>query len=417
MLSAALFLLTLPAFAQEGLLPKQPPNFIDKQDRPVVFVDFKKVHHRLKIDVAKKEVTYSTEIKFESPVTGYPVFDVVENPTSVKVDGASVGSELIYSPDRATQFRIAKTKISARKHTLLIEGKIKSALFAPTGVNLGFWMTDLKDRSYLEKYLPSNLEFDPQEVEMDVEVVHAERHRIYTNGELKKPKKRLQNRFFIEFPPEFTTSSFYFHLIPESEVEEKTVAWKTGKGRSVDIQIYRLKKETIDLEAYEKEALNQLNELSMTFGPYAYSKVLLHAVLKSSMEYSGAVISYQQALKHELCHLWLGRALRPAGGNAGWIDEGLTVWRSWGYPSGPEPKAPKPLASGPIYSRTTNPNSYAHGKEFFAYLNGTVGGLKPFLRWYYEHRRNEPYDTESFIAEISKYYRRDLTPIFRSSVF
>ncbi|MBY0412850.1 MAG: hypothetical protein K2Q18_01730, partial [Bdellovibrionales bacterium] len=83
-----------------------PSNFSIAEGK-VVFVDFIKADYDITYDGQKKIVSAISKITFETNTDGMPLFDVVENPIQVTLDGEVVQSKLIKSPDQDTSFRVA----------------------------------------------------------------------------------------------------------------------------------------------------------------------------------------------------------------------------------------------------------------------------------------------------------------------
>ncbi len=147
------------------------------------------------------------------------------------------------------------------------------------------------------------------------------------------------------------------------------------------------------------------------------------------MEYAGAAMSGWFAVGHELQHNYFARAVMPANGNAGWIDEAVASWRDyrvlhklfhWGNDM-PNFTLMN-LGNHSVYNRKTDKRSYEKGRIFMFYLDSVlkeVNGksLKGFLKKYFDKRKYTTISTLDFQLDLEAYYGRSLNVIFNKYIY
>ena len=139
---------------------------------------------------------------------GYPLFDLVVNPTSVKIDNREVNVKLISTPGNVSKMRMIDLLLPPGIYRLEIKAPLTFGLkFKKQTVSSNFWVKDMLDRHMLERYLPSNLEFDQYKMSMDIKILNSDKkHRLYTNGNLSEFD---YNHYAIDFPYYYNASSYY----------------------------------------------------------------------------------------------------------------------------------------------------------------------------------------------------------------
>lgn len=406
--------LSFQIVSADGLRPK---DFVDSKGNKVTFVDFQEVQHQIQYNVTKQTADFVTTIVFVSTAEGAPVFDLVEEPMALELDGQKVSQVLMDSPDKSTKFRVAALVIKPGKHLLKVAGVIKRNVeFSADGVKSGFWMTDLSDRGYTERYLPTNLEYDQYSTKIEAAISGTQKkHVLFTNG--KTLSLRRSNSFSAIFPERFTTSSLFFHLGPEDAYETQTGVFVSKTGRAVPIGIYKQKGSLESLDAFMKRAQSSLLELEGTYGPYLHPTVVIYAAGSGGMEYCGATITSLSALSHELAHSWFARGVMPSNGNAGWLDEAITSWRDGGYKKVPSITGSRPMADRGEYNRTTDDAAYGFGASFIGHLNALVPNFLDFMKQMFAKKNFAPLTTEEFANDLSVFTGKDFTPLFKKHVY
>jgi len=420
---------TASAFAQSSPSDQNhlPPSF-SYHDAQAVFADFQTADYDITYDVTHQKASAQATIVFDTIEAGYPIFDSVETPSALTLDGQSVSQELIATPSQETQVRVLSTEIAPGRHALTVTLPItRSVTFDDQGVESEFWTTDLTDRGYLERYLPANFIFDRVAMTFHVHLIGSLFHSsldsssqvIYTNGSIEA--QDAQNAT-ITYPPYFNATAIFFHLVEARSVEALPFTYHSINGRAVPSVVYRPRPSHPDghLAEIRDAMIADLSAMEQNFGPFLHPSLTGYIAGSGGMEYCGAFTASESAVNHELYHSYAARGIMPADGNAGWIDEALAVWWTSGMPSNKRMSGSSHMASHPIYTRTTDEDAYGYGMRFFAYLNWLLkdqGGLKPFLTDYYAHHAFTPYTTREFSAAMSAYYSTDLEPVFQKYVY
>lgn len=405
-----------------------PPNF-NFDSGNAIFVDFQTATYHLNFNPVSKDVTAYSIIQFESTQSGMPLFDLRENAKSVRLDGKLVETREISSPDSVTSYIVALQTINPGRHTLEIVSPITQNIdFTKDGVYAAFWLNDLQDRSFLESYLPSNLEFDQYQMTFEIELNSMAQQTFFTNGEIKQINL---HKFQITFPSYFTSSSPYFHTAPKAKLIETIFLYTQLDGSSFPITLYASanwashykERSTEQLQNIRKLILEHLKNLEVNFGTFPHPKLIIYlaAQLGGGMEYVGATTTSEEALAHEITHSYFGRGyLMPPNGNSGWIDEAITTWLEEGaQPVHDADSIRVNLAGRSPYLRMTPLESYFSGRDFIGhlhYLTQREGGFFSFLK----NLKNSFYtltSTENFIKKLSHFYNYDFTALFKEHVY
>ncbi len=422
-----LFLIIAMAFAagthaHAPELARLPRSFQTPAGR-VVFVDFKTADYAITYDGEFKTAQVTATLRFVATETGLPVFDVVESPVEVTLNGEKVETLEVKTPGNETTVRVARREVTPGLHTLMVRVPLKTLVeFRDGGVRSAFWTSDLEDRRFLERYLPANLEFD--QVKMTFLVTFrglSPGQKIYTNGKVQSQRIGATEVIRISYPEYFTSSSLFFHTVPESATDDLRFVLKSVDGREVPVTLY-LSKSVFggSLEQLRRETTQIFHELEGDYGAWPHPSIVVYNAGSGGMEYCGATITSVSALGHELFHSYFARGVMPANGNAGWVDEALASWRDAGYPSSSSMSGSSRMSSRPTYTRSTDMAAYTFGQRFVSYLDGMLkekGGLKPFMRQLVEERKFSPLLIEEYISLMSAFYGVPLEGEFRKFTF
>lgn len=415
------FLIAMSALAPLSLLAAlghAPANF-KTRDGMAVFIDFKEASYSMTYDPAKKSVRAVSKISFENSAAGMPLFDLVENPSQILLDGEDVQNKLISTPDSVTKLRMILKNIAPGLHQLEIESPITEGVnFVADGVSSAFWFSDLDDRSYLEAYLPANYEFDQYKMVFNLDFSNLTKQRIYSNGVISKIN---DSKYSISFPESYTSSSVYFHTAPLGRYPEKIFNFHSIDGRDIPVTAYSADRGA-DLEILKTKILESLNGLEAQYGAFLHSSVTIFNAGSGGMEYCGATMTDLWALNHELTHSYFARGgFMPSNGNSGWLDEAITSWSDDGSPVKKDlGNMTSNMAGHSQYRRATDTDAYSKGKSFISHLHykfSASGGMTPFLNHLIETDSFKPMTTEEFIKKISDYYSEDLNPLFKKYVY
>ena len=392
-----------------------PPNVSIGGTRGIkaVFVDFKSAVYHIEYNLKKRIVRVRTEITFDSKEKGFPIFDLIPNPSSIKLNGNLTKSQII--DVKETKFRVIQRLAEIGENLLIIESKIdKNVKWSLRGVRTAFWMSDLSKRNFLEQYLPTNLEFDQYPSRFEISLTGKnKKHDVFTNGEMIGSG----NKFTIKFPSHFNASSYFFHMVPKKRFKIIRKTFNSIDGREIPVTIYGYGNNNDHLV----KTMSTLKELENDYGPWPHPLVLVYAAGRGGMEYNGATITSMRALGHELTHSYFARGVIPAGGNAGWVDEAIASWRDNNYIQADQAQLTRTKMAGHSpYRRTTDGAAYTAGMKFLAHLDKKFedqGGLKAFLKIYKENWLFRPFFTQNFQKDLETHFNENLSALFNKYIY
>lgn len=413
----------------KDLHPALLPDPMKIKEGVAVFVDFQHAQYHLNFDSKSKKATYKALIQFKSPYNGFPIFDVVRNPKMIKINGAVVTSRPVVTPSQETTIRILNKAITAGSYEMEIEGEFTEdfSIEKDGTFKAAFWYNDQEDRSFIEKYLPTNLEYDQYSIRIIInQIGFQSEHQIYTNGVLKK-RHDVQKTIVteIDFPNYFNSSSIFLHILDKANITEIKETYTSRKSaKIIPITIYSLMASNQILSEAMKSTINVLKQLENEVGPYPYDSLLVYLIPdeQGGLEYISAVVSEMKNLRHEIFHQYLSRGYMPANGNAGWIDEAITTWFDRNKPVKTILESSYNLANQATYTRFTDSKAYSHGVDFISYLHQYLisqkrGGLMRFMQFVARNKIHEVYTTELFIQEMEKFYHLPLDSMFKKYVY
>lgn len=410
-------LLTLNSYAG---IEQAPPAF-KVNGAKLVFVDFLRATYDLTYDYQAKTAVSKATFIFKANEAGYPIFDSVIRPNNIALNGVSVEQGYTAVPGNVSSVRYAKSAVSPGVHTLTVETQISNGTkYSWRGVSSGFFIKDLKDRMMLERYVPTNLEYDQYPMTWNVKVLGSKRaHNVFANG---KVKELGHNHIQIQFPSYFTASSLYFHLVPKRKFWRHYFTYTSINGNQFPVTIYS--RFRFRNWIFKRKTLKVLKELERDYGPYPHPHLVIYGTkLRGGMEYVGATATSLVALGHELQHMWFAKGLMPADGNSGWMDEGIASWRDKGHQIHTRPNYfSANLGKHNVYTRKTDKRSYEKGRSFIAYLDYQLRqagfpGMKDFLRGYFNKRKFTTVTTYDFKSDLEDYANIDFTDDFNQYIF
>jgi hypothetical protein len=287
-----------------------------------VFVDFQEAVYQINYDLTKKTASVMADIKFFAPEAGLPIFDSVANPMSVFLNEQETSSFLVSTPQNETEVRVVNKAVSEGHHRLTVVVPLTALLdFNSDGVKSAFWTSDLRGRSYLERFMPANFEYDQVKMTFIVRFFGAKtKQKIYTNGVVQAKE---QNTFVINFPSTYNASSIFFHTVPENSVEELRFSLRSIDGRNLPAVVYTQKSlfgSGGSLQKFKEATAAIISELESDYGAFPHPSITIYNAGTGGMEYCGATMTEFRALGHELFHSYFARGVMPANGNAGWLD-------------------------------------------------------------------------------------------------
>jgi hypothetical protein len=400
-------------------LEKAPTKFKSQYGNSI-YVDFKTVKTNIDYKLKANTAVAKTTIQFEADKSGLPIFDLIPSVTSAKLDGISVDIKEISSPNNITKYKLVNKIVSAGLHTLEIENTVTDNVkFSRDSVKSAFWMSDLNDRKYIERYIPTNIEFDQYQLDLSINIVGDKKalsHEVFTNGTLTH---NANNQFTISFPEYFSASSFYFHLSPKDAFKKDSFNFKSISGKDIPVVIYS--RSSWSLSTSKRITVNTLNELEKKLGAWSHPSFTAYIAGNGGMEHSGATITSNRALAHEITHSYFARGVMPIDGNSGWMDEAIASWRDDGYQSTSSPNFNSTTMSGHSeYKRSTDRKAYTQGANFMAYLNFELkshGGLITFLKHMYTKFSHKNINTNIFKRELETFSGRDFSAEFNQYIY
>lgn len=418
------FLITLSLFATLAMAGENDklhtPKSFSANGGKAVFADFSEATYRINYDLTQKKATVTAEIKLDTAEAGFPIFDSVTAPTSVLFDGENVSAVEAKTPNNETTLRLVNKLAAAGSHTLTVEVPLTTLVeFSADGVKSAFWTSDLDERYFLERYMPANFEFDQVKMNFIVKFIGAKTKQIiYTNGNVTELEA---NTFKINYPSYYTSSSIFFHAVPQGATTEQRFTLKSIDGRDIPAVVYFTKGSwSASVEKLKTKTTEVFHELESDYGPFPHPSVTVLQAGMGGMEYCGATMTDFSALGHELFHSYFARGVMPANGNAGWVDEALASWRDDGYQTLSTLSGTSGMSGHAYYTRTTDTAAYSFGERFMSFLDGkikTKGGLKPFMRHMVDKKVFAPFFVEEFIQELSSFYDVPFEADFKKYTF
>ncbi len=422
MLSLLLALFCAHAVTVTDDLARAPKAFAF-QNSKAVYIDILEAHYSIDYDISAQQAQVEASLRFETLESGFPMLDFVQNATEIRLNGVLTQASELQTPDRATKMRVIAQNVSMGVHILSIKLPLVSLLeWSNGGVHSAFWTSDLSERSFIEKYIPTNLEYDRYPMSFDIRFMNSQtKQAVYANGDIEFVSDKHVR---IQFPSHFNASALFFHTVPETVMRESRVSFNSMDGRVIPVRIYikpsMLSNPTSQLKKLEGMTLKILAELEADYGPFPHPSVTIYNAGSGGMEYHGATMTSESALGHELIHSYFARGMMPANGNAGWIDEAIASWRDNGYPRGGAFSGNANMAGRAGYTRFTDRQAYSFGAKFMSSLDNHLkdqGGLRPMLKRVIENHLFQPFFTEDFVSWIEGFSRTNLMPIFQRHVY
>lgn len=417
-----------------------PPSFPRAAGGNVVFVDITEAHYGIRIqrhnERGRVDVRVQSRLEFVSAEEGFPAFCLRQPIDAMVIDGHPVGASDIRDPDGASEFKVLDRPVPAGRHTLEIDSvidRLPDSTFDPVrwvgnpqGVQCLFEMSDRgTHKGFLDSYLPSNFEYDHIAMSLHVSLEGVGSvHRIISNGDVEE---LAVNRWRVEYPKHYTSSSMLFHLAPEPLHDTLESTYSSLSGDSIPLLVYaqseRVELEVIRLEDYRDTALDALRGLEETFGAFPHPRIIIYARGDGTggMEYAGATVTRIGSIRHELDHSYFARCVTPANGDAGWMDEAIASWGDDGYTTMAErPAKGAKMARRSPYERTTSPHAYTTGRDLLAHLDHLLvsqGGMRAFLTHYFETKRWSTVDAEEFQRMVEEFNGHSLGELFEEFVY
>lgn len=375
---------------------------------------------KMSFDAQAQKFTGESTIEFLLPVAARPVFLLEGGISRLLLDGQPVEFETVKDPEGLNSYFAVKALITdSQSHRLRVTYELPPDRVSYQNGGVGF-LTDMTDLSqeFFERWGPANLEEDRFTLTLNLKIENATgpAHQVFSNGTLRE---NGANDWTIEFPPHFTSSSFYVHLTNRT-FETRRFDYP-GLEKTIPIVVYSAETDLTDEAARQIPEL--FHELEGDYGPYAHDGFVAYIhPTGGGMEYVGATITSLPALDHELFHSWFARGVMPADGRSGWIDEAMASWRDYDYYRSPTllMRDRTNLAGYSPLQRATPRNCYRDGRALLAEFDLLLrdrGGFKPVMREWFANYRLNRVTTEEFWAFLESQTQLDLTDYFKRYVF
>ncbi len=418
-----LFLISNQGLVLAGDLEKAPPGF-SHQGGKAVFADFSHVGLSLRFDALNGKAQARAVIEFEVGEEGMPLFDMIPDAQTVILDGNTLDPASVTSvkdPHKQSTLRLLGVNVEPqRRHTLEMTYDLSSQVsFSQGTVSAGFFMSDLSDREYFEQFAPTNYEYDQYSQSIGVEITGTDkRHEIFANGQVEE---LAFNKWTVNFPAYYTSSSFYFHLVKEGRFVVSRSSYAGLEGE-IPLTVYSISQSNV---ANGMQRLKRyMAELEGTYGAFAHPSFTAYITDGGGgMEYCGATVTSLSALGHETTHSWFARGVMPANGNAGWIDEAIASWRDNNYPRGSGPSRTLRMLGGfSPYKRYTTMDAYGYGADLISDFDGWVArsndaGMKGVLRDLFAQFKRQTITVPMFQSHMERALGQSLQAFFDKYIY
>lgn len=400
-----------------------PPSF-ESAGASYAFIDIDTARYELNANLEDQKIKVETRIDFELLEEAHPLLDLRLAVDEVFVNGERVTAQRVSDPERQTTYLGLGAKLPAGRHQMILHHELTQGVsFDGTAVHSAFWFSDLEDGSFLEQYLPSNLEFDQFRMVLTIQLEGRYReHQVFTNGKVVES----QNGFWsIEFPETYNTAAPFFHFGPKDRFRMSEDIYVANSGKRIPVIAYTQSRNIgVNLGGTINRSKEVMSELEADYGEFPHDQMIvyLNPFFGGGMEHHGATVTNSWALAHEITHSYFGRGLMPAHGDAGWLDEAIASWRDNGYPRLSQPRYSRAhMAKRSAYIRSTPMSAYSEGASLMGHLDHLLAAqgssLKNFLKGQVLENVFEPWTTESFQADFEDHLGSRAEALFNRYVY
>ena len=412
-------IIALTCFQLQANLHLAPPDFQTPDGKWVRFIDIQKADYQIFFDVQSKRAWARSIINFFQPKVGHAFFDLKVPVRKIWLNQNLIQAHKVSLPGHVSQGLITSIEIGPGNHQLVLEHDLKGGVrFTRNGVRAGFWILDLTDKNMLERYLPTNLEYDQYSMNFDVKVLKSKlNYRLMANGKVLGSKQT----FTVSYPSHYTASSIFFHLYPIGHFKELLIDYQTLDKRTIPLIIYS--KHQWKNRIYARRAIRIMKELEKDYGPWPHDFSLIYATkIKGGMDYPGATMTSLISLGDEMHHSYFAKSVMPANGNAGWIDEAIASFRDQGYRYHPNALifSGSQMGGRSDYVRKTHKKAYTWGRSFIEHLHFLTfhqGGMIQFLKHWHEKRQNQVITSQIFQSDLEDYWGENCSALFNQYIY
>ncbi|AKF09869.1 hypothetical protein [Sandaracinus amylolyticus] len=359
-------------------------------------------------DVAAQRTTADVTWTIRTGPSADPiVFDLLQQPAELEVDGATIAGDAIgtatlpgstpstirllpVSPCSThvvtARYELAPTPAGATdapRRVPRFDAEADTVIWAPR-------MSDQRPGMYLESWLPASLVHDAFESTIRFVVVGGAPHRLFANGEIETS---AENDWTVRYPATFRSSSHFWYLAPSEgmRVVERSVG-------DVAITVVAMPDHTEAIEPLADEVVASIPDFERFLGPYPHPAFLAVITPESyGMEHAGATLTVPRLLRHELMHSWIGRGAYPRRARHNWIDEALvTYYENYVEPRPLGDRPPTRLEGTGWVRGWADDDHYFLGADLFRAWANELGAapLHQLLREFFVARHGRDYTTE-----------------------
>ncbi len=389
------------------------PSSLSGPGARLVPIDIQEARYQISFDIPHHKAEGTAQLTFVMQEGGYPILLFRNAPQSLTLDGEAqaLGLWQEFSPDpKAESFAFIKKNLARGEHTLTIAFEVHTPFLQwdQGGLQLMTIGSDIRElgqkpdpmvSGFLEKYVPSNYEWDqfPSHYTFVLQGASHD-HKVMSNASVALD---AQGQWHVDTPASFNSSALWIHILDPKHfaVREGSIS---GLSRSLAFTLYAPISRAEDLPRAEDILRATLARLEANLGPFPHSRYIagLHGPSEESMEYVGGAYSDLGTLDHEIAHSYFGRGVMPAKGRDGWLDEALATWVLYpAWPAGSLESLKGTVGSASPYDSLTDSQAYTVGPSLMAYLNSLrkdQGGLMPLLRRFAEANVGRTIAWESF---------------------
>ncbi|WP_434419662.1 hypothetical protein [Nannocystis pusilla] len=390
-------------------LPGAPPP-VEVADVLVVPIDLTRVAAELRFDPPTREVVGRATLEFRSgPVEGLPVFDLRQPIDRAVLDGVELPPNAIVAftpPSEVTMLAINRLLAPCGEHRLELEYHLQepfeddptSFAWADDAVAWGTHLSDYLAGRFTEKWIPGNLIHDVYDLELEIAVDGGAPHEVIANA----PVIAIADNHWTLAFPQTTGMTPLVQLCPTASVLRDEFAVD-----AINVLVWRCELwpgNADDVALFADELIAALQFGAEELGPYPHGDRFVAVLLSHgglAMEYPGGTVTTLDAVRHEVFHSWIGRAVRPLSQRDAWFDEAWTTWaidEAFQAASLAPDDPPITLADANLWTRGTPYESYDTGPALLSALAAEVGlaEFRALLREFYQSHTGQAVTTEKF---------------------
>ena len=414
------------------------PNPAIVDGRRVVAPDVERIDATLRFDAASRVASGEASIDLVAgDVHGHPVIDLRQEIEWIRLDGNDLSPDALQKVDlgggEGAELRVLETNLEAEsRHRLEIGYRVdtpdavdaRPLDWVEGGLRFDFWMSDLAPGRYLESWVPAPLIHDRFALNVDVEIVSAERPHSLLANTAGVDSVTGGSKWRICYPAHFASLSPMLVIGPTEMMEiKRTAVSLPGRERSLGVVCARYLDVDADIAACEADIAAWLAYMVARYGQWVHGDTFWAFLWEPGrgMEYDGATTASVPALEHEVFHSWFGRGVKPARAADGWIDEAWTTWATSSNPERPRfgaaelglDEAPVELYPREQWARHTPREAYTEGYRLFAGLAHLFGGaerLRLAMAEWYRVNAGRSATTDGLAAHLTAWSGIDISP-------